>query len=138
MTTTNDDRRIKFTHGEDGMIGTYNGSTIFANLLMLGAFACTREYDDKIFYKKYQTDMEGLDKLRMKTQEAVTVLADTISALGEILVYVDIDNIDNPTLARFGWLISGLGELQSQLSFENSEITYALTKHEDMYAGVQS
>ena len=71
--------------------------------------------------------------LESKTNEAVDVLANIMAALGEMLAYVDMDNIDKGTLATYGWLISGIGELQGQIAFENSEITYALKNCEAIY-----
>ncbi|MGZ5573932.1 MAG: hypothetical protein ACXWEO_02800 [Methylobacter sp.] len=141
MTTsskTETNHTIYFTHGENGVIDTYNGNTVFSNLFMLGALSCTREYDDKLFHKKYKTDLAGLEVLNSRTEEAISFLSSAVSALGEMLAYVDLDNIDNGTMASFGWLISGLGELQSQLAFENSEITYALKNCEAVYGKVQS
>lgn len=129
---------INFKHGENGRIGLYNGNSVFSNILMLGALAHTREYDKKTFHNKYQTDIAGLESLRSKTHETITVIADSVSALGEIMAYADLDNVDKGSLATFGWLISGLSELQNQLIFENIEVTHALKNHEALYGKVQS
>jgi hypothetical protein len=138
MTTESNAHHINFKHGENGVINTYNGSTIFSNLFMLGAFAHTREYDKKIFHGKYQTDVKGLESLELKTHEAIDTISNIVAALGEMLAHTDLENIDKGTLATYGWLISGLGELQGQISFENREIAYALEKYKALYESTQS
>lgn len=136
--TESNTHHINFKHGENGGIDLYNGNSVFSNVLMLGALAHTREYDKKTFHKKYQTDIAGLEILRSKTHETITVIAYSVTALGEIMAYADLDNVDKGSLATFGWLISGLAELQNQLIFENMEVTHALKNHEALYGKVQS
>jgi hypothetical protein len=136
--TESSTHRINFKHGENGGIDLYSGNTVFSNVLMLGALAHTREYDKSIFHKKYQTDIAGLEILSSKTHEAITVIADSVTALGEIMAYADLDNVDKGSLTTLGWLISGLSELQNQLIFENMEVTHALKDHEALYGKVQS
>lgn len=129
--------KIKFKHGLDGMIETSNGNTIFADLLMVGALACTREYthgsSNENFHGKYQTDVDGLVQLSRKTQEGVKVIADIVTTLGVLMAGTDLDNLDRGDVSRFAWLISGLGELQGQLVFENAEVNYALNNCKVMY-----
>lgn len=136
--TESNTHHINFKHGENGVINTYNGSTIFSSLFMLGALANTREYNKEFFHGKYQTDVKGLEELDSKTGDAIDTLANIISVLGELLTHVDLKNIDEGALATYGWLISGLGELQGQIAFENSEITHALLNHKALYTQVQS
>jgi hypothetical protein len=137
-TESNNTHHINFKHGENGVINTYNGNTIFSSLFMLGALANTREYNKEFFHRKYQTDVKGLEELDSKTGDAIDTLANIISVLGEMLAHVDLENIDKGALATYGWLISGLGELQGQIAFENSDITYALQNCKALYTQVQS
>lgn len=44
------------------------------------------------------------------------------------MAWAEHDQIDGTAMAMYGWLIAGLGELLSQLSFESGEISSAL-KH---------
>ncbi|MGZ4995765.1 MAG: hypothetical protein ACXV79_16565 [Methylobacter sp.] len=119
---------IKFTHAESGEIDSHNGKTVFSYLFMLGAFASTRKYNSDLVCSEYQTDTDGLKVLESKASEAVSCLSDAVAALGTMMANADMDNIDTDTLRTCGWLIAGLGELIGQVSFENSEISYALSQ----------
>lgn len=136
--TESNTHHINFKHGENGVINTYNGNTIFSNLFVMGALANTREYSSEVFHRKYQTDAEGLKVLEAKTNEAIGQLSSITQVLGEMLAHVDLDNIDKGVLATYGWLISGLMELQGQIAIENSDIAYALSNCKALYAQVKS
>ncbi|MDP1664485.1 MAG: hypothetical protein Q8L79_05090 [Methylobacter sp.] len=133
--TESNANHINFKHSENGGID-FNGNSVFSNVLMLGALAHTREYDKKTFHKKYQTDITGLEILRSRTHETITVIADSVVALGEIMAYADLENVGKSSLVTLGWLISGLAELQNQLIFENYEVTDALNNREALYGKV--
>ena len=114
---------IKFTHSENGEINTCKGSTVFANLLMLGALANTRKYDSTLLCMSYATDKAGLESLVLKTNETVSELSRAMTALGVVLGNIDLDMIDQSTVRSLGWLITGLGELLEQVSFEEGDMS---------------
>lgn len=122
--------RIKFTHAEDGELDTCQGNTVFSDLFIMGAFASTSKYvsDDKGFRRQYQTDEAGLKFLESKSSEAITIISDTVAALGEMLVHADKKAISDSAMTSYGWLIVGLGEIIGQLSRENSEVSYVLSQ----------
>ncbi len=135
MTT---EHTIKFTHSESGEINTYNGSTVFANLLMLGALANTQKYDSALQCMSYATDKAGLKSLVIKTNETVTQLSIGMAALGEILGNIDLDVTDQSTVRSLGWLIAGLGELLEQVSSVESDMSCSLRAMQVNNGNVQS
>jgi hypothetical protein len=122
--------KIKFTHAEDGQLNFNQGCTVFSDLLMLGAFAGTRtcKHDQNASWREYATDAEGLEALELKSGEMVSTLADTIGSLGVLLAYVDRGEVGDRHLSNYAWLIAGLGELLTQVSYENQEIASSLLK----------
>jgi hypothetical protein len=122
--------KIKFTHAEHGHIDFNQGCTIFSDLLMLGAFARTRtcKFNQNASWREYATDAEGLEALEIKSGEMVSTLADTIGSLGILLAYVDRGEVGDKHLSNYAWLIGGLGELLTQISYEHQEIASSLLK----------
>jgi hypothetical protein len=120
--------KIKFTHAEQGQIDFNQGCTIFSDLLMLGAFAKTKtcKFNQNASWREYATDAEGLVALELKSGEMVTTLADTIGSLGVLLAYVDRGEVGDKHLSNYAWLIGGLGELLTQISYEHQEIAISL------------
>lgn len=128
MTNTTEqpkNHKIKFTHAENGEIDSCNGTTVFSNLFMIGALTLTRKYNESSFSHEYPTDAAGLERLTLKIDETIIVLSNTVAALGEIMAWAEHGEIDSGTMAMYGWLIAGLGELLSQLSYASGEISSA-------------
>lgn len=121
---------IKFAHAENGDLDVCNGDTVFSSLLAIGALtkAAKSKYTGDAIYKEYPTDIEGLERLQDMSSEALVHISSTIATLGKMLVYVDRENLGDSHIDNLGWLITGLGEVLGQLSYENDEINHTLTQ----------
>ena len=119
---------IKFTHADGGEIDFNSGATVFSDLLMIGAFASTKtiKSNSEALWHEYATDIEGLKSLELKSDEVIHTIADTISSLGMMLAYVDRGEVGDKHLSNHAWLVAGLGELLTQLVWENQEIVRSL------------
>jgi len=123
-----DDGTIKFTHAEDGRIAFNAGHTVFGDLLMIGALTSTKipKHNPEHIWYEYPTDTEGLELLGNKNSEVIMTIADSITSLGVMLAYVDLKEVGDNHINNHAWLIAGLGELLTQLSFESHEIARSL------------
>jgi len=119
-------RQIKFNHSANGAVEACPGETAFSMLFALGAFNLTRSYDSESSCYQYETDADGLAKLKSNCEETVMILSSSVAALGSVLAYADSDEIDRFTLNTYSLLITGLGELLRKVSQEGGEISDAL------------
>jgi hypothetical protein len=127
-TIESDTRRIKFTPAQEGFIAFNNSPSSFGDLFMLGAFAATKtiERGQEKPYFEYPTDHKGMEMLQNKSYEAITTLSDAVTSLGMMMAYVDRGEIGDAHLNTCAWLVTGLGELLSELVNENQEITNSI------------
>ncbi|MGZ8160563.1 MAG: hypothetical protein ACXWT1_04685 [Methylobacter sp.] len=119
-------RQIKFNHSANGVVEACPGETAFSMLFPLGAFNLTRSYDSESSCYQYQTDADGLAKLKANCEETVMILSSSVAALGSVLAYADVSEIDQFTLNTYSLLITGLGEVLRKVSQEGGEISDTL------------
>jgi len=69
-----------------------------------------------------QTDADGLQTLANQGSSAATAICSALTALGDLLVSADAEDIKNQRLNDLGWLLVALGELGMDLEDARSLI----------------
>ncbi len=118
---------IKFEYGSGEMYRINSDSTALTQLFMLGALAHTskNEYENGKTKIQYATDEEGLKDSIETSSELLTMLHDSLAALGVLLVHVERVETED-YMASMGWLICGLSEICEQVAFNQVEMQTAL------------
>jgi hypothetical protein len=111
---------IKLSPADNGEINIPNGDTPLAKLLMIGALAHTRQYDENE-KSLYQTDQDGLDRLVWATSGVIEFIPNAVAALGKMLIHCDKKEMSDSGINSIAWLIVGLNEILEQCIFEESE-----------------
>ena len=101
---------IKFTHTDSGELFVNNGSTVFADILAIGAVHLAAKRNAETNKWEHATDLEGLEVISDKTEILGGFLNGSISSLGVLLAHVDHGEIE-AEMPAIAWLIAGLSEL---------------------------
>ncbi|MGZ4980390.1 MAG: hypothetical protein ACXWE4_03800 [Methylobacter sp.] len=119
---------IKFTHAASREIDFNQGTTVFGDLFMIGALVSTKvtKHNSEALWSEYATDVKDLRLLHDKCGETIYTLTDMISSLGVMLAYVDRREVGDKHLDNYAWLVTGLGELLSQLSRADEDMVHSL------------